>query len=144
MDKITRAYSNLLEFVFQQFPVNKRIQKVLDYPEDLEKYLRSLNIYSFNMAAARIDIFLTKDGYKMVESNCEIPGGSEESFFLETEYLKTFKPQNLEQVPRLEIVFDTLMHSYQIQAKAKNFPVKEKFNIYLLQWQHETDRIQGE
>ena len=144
MDKITRAYSNLLEFVFQQFPVNKRIQKVLDYPEDLEKYLRSLNIYSFNMAAARIDIFLTKDGYKMVESNCEIPGGSEESFFLETEYLKTFKPQNLEQIPRLEIVFDTLMHSYQIQAKAKGFPVKEKFNIYLLQWQHETDRIQGE
>ena len=58
--------------------------------------------------------------------------------------MKTFKPDNLEQIPRLEIVFDTLMHFYQIQAKAKGFPVKDKLNIYLLQWQHEIDRIQGE
>jgi hypothetical protein len=144
MDKITRAYANLLEFVFQKFPVDKRIQNVLDYPGDLEKYIRSLNIYSKNMAAARIDIFLTNDGMKMVESNCEIPGGSEESFFLETEYLNIIRQEDIEQIPRLEIVYNTLMHHYNIQAQAKGFHLKDKLNIYLIQWQDEIDRIQGE
>lgn len=144
MDRITRAYSNLLEFVFQNFPVNSTIQKVLDYPEDLEKYIRSLNIYPINMAAARIDIFLTNKGWKMVESNCEIPGGSEESYFLESEYINVLQPENVEQIPRLEIVYNTLMHYYKIQAGAKGFPVKDKLNIYLIQWQNEIDRIQGE
>jgi len=144
MDRITRAYANLLEFVFQNFPVDRRIQNVLDYPDDLEKYIRSLNIYSKNMAAARIDIFLTKDGFRMVESNCEIPGGSEESFFLETEYLNIIQPENVEQIPRLEIVYATLMHHYEIQARAKGLPVKDKLNIYLIQWQNEIERIQGE
>ena len=144
MDKITRAYANLLEFVFQNFPTNDQIQKVLDYPEALEKYIRSLNIYSTNMAAARIDIFLTNEGFKMVESNCEIPGGSEESFFLETEYLNIFSPEKVEQIQRMEIVYNTLMHHYNIQAKKKGFPKKEKLNIYLIQWQNEIERIQGE
>ena len=144
MDRITRAYANLLEFVFQNFANDSRIQNVLDYPENLEKYIRSLNIYSKNMAAARIDIFLTKDGIRMVESNCEIPGGSEESYFLETEYLKIIQPENVEQIPRVEIVYDTLMHHYQIQIQAKGLPLKEKLNIYLIQWQNEIDRIQGE
>ena len=80
----------------------------------------------------------------MVESNCEIPGGSEESFFLETEYLNIIEPENLEQIPRLEIVYDTLMHHYKIQARAKGLPLKDKLNIYLIQWQDEIDRIQGE
>jgi hypothetical protein len=144
MDRITRAYANLLEFVFQNFPIDKRIQNVLDYPDDLEKYIRSLNIYSKNMAAARIDIFLTKEGIKMVESNCEIPGGSEESFFLETEYLNIIQPENVEQIPRLEIVYNTLMHHYEIQTQAKGLPVKDILNIYLIPWQNEIDRIQGE
>lgn len=144
MDRITRAYANLLEFVFQSFPVNERIQNVLDYPEDLEQYIRSLNIYTKNMAAARIDIFLTQDGIRMVESNCEIPGGSEESYFLETEYLNIIQPANVEQIPRLEIVYNTLMHHYKIQAQAKGFPLQDKLNICLIQWQHEIERIQGE
>ena len=144
MDRITRAYDNLLEFVFQNFPTNERIQNVLDYPGPLEKYIRSLNIYPTNMAAARIDIFLTNEGVRMVESNCEIPGGSEESYFLESEYLKIIQPKNVEQIPRLEIVYNTLMHYYKIQAKAKGLPVKDKLNIYLIQWQDEIERIQGE
>ena len=144
MDKITRAYANLLEFVFQNFSTNSQIQKVLDYPHALEKYIRSLNIYPTNMAAARIDIFLTNEGFRMVESNCEIPGGSEESYFLESEYLNIFSPENVEQIQRMEIVYDTLMHHYNIQAKEKGFPIKEKLNIYLIQWQHEIERIQGE
>ena len=144
MDRITRAYDKLLEFVFQNFPTNERIQNVLDYPGPLEKYIRSLNIYSTNMAAARIDIFLTNEGVRMVESNCEIPGGSEESYFLESEYLKIIQPKNVEQIPRLEIVYNTLMHYYKIQAKAKGLPVKDKLNIYLIQWQDEIERIQGE
>ena len=144
MDEITRAYASLLEFVFQNFPVNERIQRVLDYPPELEAYIRSLNIYSRNMAAARIDIFLTREGIRMVESNCEIPGGSEESFFLETEYMKNLQPEGIEQIPRLEIVYNTLMHYYEIQARAKGFPKKDKLNIYLIQWQNEINRIQGE
>jgi len=144
MDRITRAYSNLLEFVFQNFPTNSRIQNVLDYPGALEKYIRSLNIYPTNMAAARIDIFLTSEGIRMVESNCEIPGGSEESYFLESEYLNILQPENVEQIQRLEIVYSTLMHHYKIQAESKGLAVKDKLNIYLIQWQHEIDRIQGE
>jgi len=144
MDTITRAYANLLEFVFQNFPVNRQIQDVLDYPDELERYIRALNIYKKNMAAARIDIFLTRDGIKMVESNCEIPGGSEESFFLESEYLNIVQPVNVRQIPRLEIVYGALMHHYGIQAQDKAFPLKEKLNIYLIQWQHEIDRLQGE
>ncbi len=144
MDIITKAYANLQEFVFQNFPTNTRIQGVLDYPGDLENYLRSLNIYPINMAAARIDIFLTNTGFKMVESNCEIPGGSEESYFLESEYIDIFQPDNVEQIQRLEIVYNTLMHYYKVQAETKGFPVKDKLNIYLIQWQHEIDRIQGE
>ncbi len=144
MDRITRAYAALLEFVFQRFPVDGRIQEVLDYPGPLEQYIRSLNIYPRNMAAARIDIFLTPQGLRMVESNCEIPGGSEESFFLETEYLRAFQPDDLEQIPRLAIVYDTLMHHYRIQAEAKGLPVKEGLNVCLIQWRHEIERIQGE
>ena len=37
MEKISSAYANLLEFVFQQFPTNTKIQEVLEYPPDLEK-----------------------------------------------------------------------------------------------------------
>jgi len=144
MNGITRAYANLLEFVFKKFPTDSRIQKVLDYPAELETYLRSLNIYPTNMAAARIDIFLAPDGIKMVESNAEIPGGSEESYFLESEYVNAFKPAGLEQTRRLEIVYNTLMFHYRVQAEAKGFQPKEKPVVYLIQWQHEIDRIQGE
>jgi len=144
MDGITRAYAGLLEFVFQNFTTDTRIQRVLDYPGELEKYLRSLNIYPTNMAAARIDIFLTSGGIRMVESNAEIPGGSEESYFLETEYVRTFRPENVVQVDRLEIVYDMLMYNYSVQARSKGLEEKALPVIRLIQWQHEIDRIRGE
>ncbi len=145
MNRITIAYANLLEFVFQEFPTNKKIQEVLEYPPDLEKYLNSLNVYEKNLAAARIDIFITEnDGLKMVESNCEIPGANEESYFLEQNYLRIYQPEGLEAMPRMEIVYNTLMHYYQIQAKYFNLPEKRSLNIYLSQWQSEIDRILGE
>jgi hypothetical protein len=80
----------------------------------------------------------------MVESNTEIPGGNEESYFLEGEYLDIFRPPGLERVPRMEIVYDTLMHYYRIQAEAKGMPVKEKPTVYLSQRQSEIERILGE
>ncbi len=144
MDRITRSYAKLLEFVFQEFPRSQKIQTVLEYPADLEKFINSLHIYERNLAAARIDIFLTADGFKMVESNCEIPGGNEESYFLEEQYLKIFHPEKLKIVPRMEIVYDTLMHHYGIQAEFFDLPKKEKLTIYLAQWQSEIDRILGE
>ncbi len=145
MNNITRAYANLLEFVFKRFPTDSRIQRVLDYSGELENYLRSLTVYPINMAAARIDIFPTSEGLRMVESNAEIPGGSEESYFLESEFIAAFNPPNVEQLQRLEIVYNTLMHHYQIQAKAKGFPAKKNnLNVYLIQWQHEINRIRGE
>ena len=70
MKAVTQAYANLLEFVFHEYPTNKKIQEVLEYPGDLENFIHSLNIYEKNLAAARIDIFVTKDGLRMVESNC--------------------------------------------------------------------------
>jgi len=144
MDRITRAYAKLLEFVFQEFPLNQKIQKVLEYPAELENFINSLNIYKKNLAAARIDIFITGEGLKMVESNCEIPGGNEESYFLETEYLKIFQPDDLQIVPRMEIVYNTLMHHYDIQAEYFQLPRKDKLIVYLAQWQSEIDRILGE
>ena len=74
MEELTGAYARLLEFVFQHFPTNAKIQEVLEYPSELESFLGSLNIYPKNLAAARIDIFLTREGFRMVESNTEIPG----------------------------------------------------------------------
>jgi len=145
MNRITIAYANLLEFVFQEFPTNNKIQDVLEYPRDLEKYLNALNVYEKNLAAARIDIFVTEnDGLKMCESNCEIPGANEESYFLEQEYLKIFQPKGLEAMPRMEIVYNTLMKYYAIQAKYFGLPQKENLTIYLSQWQSEIDRIYGE
>jgi hypothetical protein len=144
MDRIARAYAALLEFVFQEFPNNRKIQEVLEYPAELESFLNALNVYPRNLAAARIDIFITKSGLRMVESNTEIPGGNEESYFLEGEYLETFRPDGLKRVPRMEIVYDTLMSYYRIQAEAKGMPVKEKPAIYLAQRQSEIDRILGE
>lgn len=145
MNRITIGYANLLEFVFHEFPTNKKIQEVLEYPPELEKFLNSLNVYEKNLAAARIDIFVTeKDGLKMCESNCEIPGANEESYFLEQEYLRIFQPQGLKAMPRMKIVYNTLMHYYDIQAKYFNLPKKENLNIYLAQWQSEIDRILGE
>jgi hypothetical protein len=144
MEAVTQAYANLLEFVFHEFPTNKKIQEVLEYPSDLEKFINSLNIYDKNLAAARIDIFVTKDGLRMVESNCEIPGANEESYFLEQEYLKIYQPENLEAVPRMEIVYNTLMRYYKIQAKYFGLPGKKSLTIYLAQWQKEIDRILGE
>lgn len=116
METIALSYHQLLEFVFRNFPVNTKIQEVLEYPADLENYLNSLTIYPSNLAAARVDLFLTKHGLKMVESNCEIPGGNEESYFLEQQYLEIIKPEGLKAVPRMEIVYDTLMKYYGIQA----------------------------
>lgn len=144
MNRITEAYANLLEFVFQQFPTNEKIQEVLEYPEDLEKYLNSLNIYEKNLAAARIDIFVTQKGLQMCESNCEIPGANEESYFLEQEYLRIFEPQGVKAVERMQIVYDTLMHHYDIQTAHLGMEKKESLNIYLTQWQPEIDRILGE
>lgn len=145
MTRITIGYANLLEFVFHEFPTNKKIQEVLEYPPDLEKFLNSLNVYEKNLAAARIDIFVTeKDGLKMCESNCEIPGANEESYFLEQEYLKIFQPEGFKAMPRMEIVYNTLIHYYDIQAKYFKLPKKENLNIYLSQWQSEIDRILGE
>jgi hypothetical protein len=144
MDRITRSYAGLLEFVFQEFPRSQKIQSVLEYPPDLERFINSLHIYQQNLAAARMDIFLTPSGFKMVESNCEIPGGNEESYFLEEQYLKIFNRENLKIVPRMQIVYDTLMHHYNIQAQFFQLPQKKKPTIYLAQWQTEIDRILGE
>jgi hypothetical protein len=144
MDRLARAYANLLEFVFQEFPNNRKIQEVLEYPAELERFLKALNVYPRNLAAARIDIFITKDGLRMVESNTEIPGGNEESHFLEGEYLRIFQPQDLERVPRMEIVYDTLMHYYRLQAEAKGMSIKDKPTVFLAQRQSEIDRILGE
>jgi hypothetical protein len=144
MDRLARAYANLLEFVFQEFPRNRKIQEVLEYPPELERFLSALNVYPRNLAAARIDVFLTKNGMRMVESNTEIPGGNEESYFLEGKYLEFFGSDGLRRVPRMEIVYDTLMSYYRVQAEAKGMPVKEKPAIYLAQRQSEIDRILGE
>ena len=144
MEVIVRSYHRLLEFVFQNFPVNAKIQEVLEYPDDLENYLKSLNIYPTNLAAARVDLFLTDGGLKMVESNCEIPGGNEESYFLEQKYLEIFQPEGLAAVPRLEIVYDTLMKYYGIQADYFGMPRKQRLLVILTQWQAEIDRIRGE
>jgi len=144
MDRLARAYAALLEFVFQEFPRNRKIQEVLEYPAELERFLNALNVYPRNLAAARIDVFLTKNGLRMVESNAEIPGGNEESYFLEGKYLEIFRPEGLKRVPRMEIVYDTLMSYYRVQAKAKGMAVKEKPAIYLAQRQSEIDRILGE
>ncbi len=144
MKRITEAYANLLEFVFREYPTNLKIQEVLEYPDDLERYLSALNIYEKNLAAARIDIFVTGDGLKMCESNCEIPGANEESYFLEQKYLEIFDPQGCKAVQRMQIVYDTLMSHYEIQAAYFNMPAKDSLNIYLTQWQSEIDRILGE
>ena len=144
MDRLARAYANLLEFVFQEFPRNRKIQEVLEYPPELERFLGALNVYPRNLAAARIDVFLTRDGLRMVESNTEIPGGNEESYFLEGKYLELFRPEGLRRVPRMEIVYDTLIAYYRIQAEAKGMPIKDKPTIYLAQRQSEIDRILGE
>jgi hypothetical protein len=144
MEQITESYARLLEFVFQEFPTNKQIQEVLEYPEELERYLSSLNIYEKNLAAARIDIFLTSKGPMMCESNCEIPGANEESYFLEQQYLGLLQPKGLKAVERMQIVYDTLMSYYDIQARYFGLPRKKSLNIYLTQWQSEIDRILGE
>ena len=144
MKRITEAYANLLEFVFREYPTNLKIQEVLEYPDDLERYLSALNIYEKNLAAARIDIFVTSDGLKMCESNCEIPGANEESYFLEQKYLEIFDPQGCKAVERMQIVYDTLMSHYEIQAAYFNMPAKDSLNIYVTQWQSEIDRILGE
>jgi len=144
MERITEAYANLLEFVFKEFPTNAQIQDVLEYPEELERYLAALNIYEKNLAAARIDIFLTSSGLMMCESNCEIPGANEESYCLEQEYLRIMQPRGLKAVPRMEIVYNTLMRHYDIQARHFELPRKGSLNIYLTQWQSEIDRILGE
>ena len=144
MDSITRAYANLLEFVFQEFPTNTRIQEVLEYPPDLENFLNALNIYPRNLAAARIDVFLTGEGLKMVESNTEIPGGNEESYYLEQRWLEVFDDSTIQAVPRMDIVYKTLMHYYAVQADTLGLPEKESLNIVLTQWQSEIERIRGE
>ena len=144
MDRLAKAYAVLLEFVFQEFPNNHKIQEVLEYPAEMERFLGKLSVYPRNLAAARIDVFITKNGLRMVESNTEIPGGNEESYFLEGQYLDIFRPQGLERVPRMEIVYDTLMRYYRIQAKAKGMPLKEKPTVYLAQRQSEIERILGE
>jgi hypothetical protein len=144
MDRLARAYAGLLEFVFKEFPNNRKIQEVLEYPADLERFLEALNVYPRNLAAARLDVFITKDGLRMVESNTEIPGGNEESYFLESEYLGIFQPPGLGQVARMEIVYETLMTYYRIQAEVKGMPLKDKPTIYLAQRQSEIDRILGE
>ena len=117
---------------------------MLEYPPELESFLDALQIYPKNLAAARIDVFLTRDGFRMVESNTEIPGGNEESYFLENEYLRIYQPPGLEAVPRMEIVYETLMSYYRIQAKVFDLPPKDELVIYLCQWQPEIERIRGE
>lgn len=144
MEELTGAYARLLEFVFHNLPTSSRIQEVLEYPPELESFLGALQVYPKNLAAARIDVFLTRDGFRMVESNTEIPGGNEESYFLENEYLRIYQPPGLEAVPRMEIVYDTLMSYYRIQAEVFDLPPKDELVIYLCQWQSEIERIRGE
>lgn len=144
MEELVEAYARLLEFVFRSFPTSARIQEVLEYPAELESFLGALNIYPKNLAAARIDVFLTSEGFRMVESNTEIPGGNEESYFLENEYLRIYRPEGLSAVPRMQIVFDTIMSHYRTQAEFFDLPKKDNLVIYLCQWQSEIERIRGE
>jgi len=144
MERLTGAYAKLLEFVFKRFPTSSKIQEVLEYPPELESFLGALNIYPKNIAAVRVDVFLTREGFRMVESNAEIPGGNEESYFLESEYLRIYQPEGLEAVPRMQIVFDTLMSHYHTQAEVFDLPRKDSLVIYLTQWQSEIERIRGE
>ena len=142
--QIAVSYGKILEYVFQRYEKDPRIREVLGYEGDLENHLKKMTVYPENMAFARLDTFITEDGLRMVESNTETPGGNEEQTALETGFLEILGLEGCTQLSRLEVVFNTLMHHYKIQAEYKGLPVKEHPTINLITWQWDIDRIRGE
>ncbi len=141
---IAVSYGKILEYVFQHYEQDQRIRDVLGYKGDLEAHLKKMTVYPRNMALARLDIFLTKDGLHMVESNTETPGGNEEQTALEAGFLETIGLDDVQRLSRLDAVFNTLIDHYKVQAAYKGLPIKDLPTIYLFTWQWDIDRIRGE
>ena len=142
--EISISYAKILEYLFQQYPEDERIREVLGYSGELESHLREMTVYPRNMALARLDIFRTVDGLRMVESNTETPGGNEECTALETGYLDVMGLEGVRQLDRLEVVFNTLIDHYKVQMEYKGIPVKEKPTVNLITWDWDIERIRGE
>jgi glutathionylspermidine synthase len=103
-----------------------------------------MTVYERNMAFARLDMFLTRGGLRMVESNTETPGGNEECTALENGYLRFIGLAGVEQRSRLEAVFGTLMDHYAVQMRHKGITPAEKPYVNLITWNWDIDRIRGE
>ncbi|MBU0456563.1 MAG: hypothetical protein ABH824_00870 [Nanoarchaeota archaeon] len=143
---IAQSYFKLLEHLSKNYETFKDF---IGYDSDLEKLLSKCPDYDENIPLARLDIFLTeKEGIKIVEANCETPGGNEESYHLEKIFKKKFPELvgSAHSEDRLSLVLETLIHNYQQQMIKKGLQgeIKEKPRIILLEWENDITRIRGE
>ena len=142
--QIVASYALILEHVFQRYPVDARIRDVLGYSGELESHLETMTVYPRNLALARLDVFVTADGLRMVESNTETPGGNEECTTLEIGYQRFFSAPGLVRRERLQKVLDTLLDHYRVQMSHKGLEAKERPTINLITWDWDIQRIRGE
>jgi len=142
--ELTESYAEILEFAFKNYEHDERIRGVLGYAGDLEEHLGRMTVYERNMAFARLDMFETKDGLRMVESNTETPGGNEECTALETGFLEFIGLEGVERRSRLEAVFGTLLDHYAVQMRHKGIAPAAKPCVNLITWNWDIDRIRGE
>ena len=144
LKQISISYGKILEYVFQKYEHDQRIREVLGYAGDLENHLKKMTVFPKNMALARLDLFVTEDGLRMVESNTETPGGNEEETALEIGFVDILGLEGVTRHNRLDAVFQTLMEHYRIQAEFKGLVPKTNPTINLITWQWDIDRIRGE
>ncbi|MBT4805490.1 glutathionylspermidine synthase family protein [Candidatus Woesearchaeota archaeon] len=141
---IAQSYHRLMEHVTKDY---LSFVDLIGHNPQTDSFLKECPDYLTNVVLARLDIFLANNGLKIVEANCESPGGSEESYHLETIFKKCFS--NIvgtgQAENRLDNILETLLNSYQEQVKAKgHHDPKEKPNIVLMEWADDITRIKGE
>ena len=83
----------------------------------------------------------------MVETNCDSPGGNEESYHLE-KIFATYFPNAINGAKtehRIDNALEALMISYQQQKQQKGLTdIKDKPRIALIEWEEDIKRIKGE
>ncbi|PIN73403.1 hypothetical protein COV20_04205 [Candidatus Woesearchaeota archaeon CG10_big_fil_rev_8_21_14_0_10_45_16] len=134
------AFTRLHEHVAQKYGT---FREILGYEEYLDRLLQGSPTFALNTALTRLDVFPTDEGLKVVEVNCQSPGGNEDSAALETLFKKHFAIEG-EQLPdRIGTALDAIVGCYHEQISLKGGAEIDKPSIALIEKRKDISSLMG-
>ncbi|MBU1112064.1 MAG: hypothetical protein ABIG93_02595 [archaeon] len=139
---VVESIVRLHEFVAKNYEV---FRDFLGYSSELDNLLVDSPTFNTNIPIARADIFLTNEGAKVVEVNCQTPGGNEDSFALEQLFERNFQLEEGEHScgDRIQAALEVILNSYIEQSRFKGIEIKENPRIVLIEQRKDIEILLG-